>query len=572
MRGAGAAVPAELSEAPPGTRWFVAAAILCLTVLGFLRFPGHTFLQSDTQIYMPILERFWDSSVLGRELLALDPHVSFTIYDEMALLLRRATGLDFQAVLVAQQLVFRALGLLGIYLIASSLGLRPRLALLVTAAFSLGATIGGPAVLTIEYEPVPRGFAVPLLLLAVGLVAHGRDLAAGIAGAAAFLYHPPTVIPFWVVYFALTLWPARPAIMSRRILGLAPLLAAVALLLLLSRAQHGVTEPQDFFGRIPPALEALQRMRAPYTWVSMWPSVWPVQYLVLWGVSLGAFWRLRRSIPPDLRFFLLGLPVIGILTMPLSYLLLERLKWIVVPQLQPARALLFVAAVAVMLAAAAAVRAASARRWWESVLWLIPVFALPAHTRVLEIVLPDLGNPLIRTRAAIVVAFALLTTFAAWAVARQRRWALAPWTAAIVLPFFVLPGWGRMQNYPALETPELDQVAAWARQSTSKDAIFFFPDAGRGLAPGVFRARALRALYVDWKAGGQSNFLKGFAREWWKRWQATGAGNFSVADTERYRALGIDYIILSPAHRIPARAPDFSNDRFVVYRVAPSAT
>ena len=85
------------------------AAILCLTLLGFFRFPGHTFLQSDTQIYMPILERMWDSSVLGREMLALEPHVSFTIYDEMALLLRRATGLDFEAVLVAQQLIFRAL-------------------------------------------------------------------------------------------------------------------------------------------------------------------------------------------------------------------------------------------------------------------------------------------------------------------------------------------------------------------------------------------------------------------------------------------------------------------------------
>ena len=28
--------------------------------------------------------------------------------------------------------------------------------------------------LTFEYEPMPRGFAVPLLMLAVGLTAHGR--------------------------------------------------------------------------------------------------------------------------------------------------------------------------------------------------------------------------------------------------------------------------------------------------------------------------------------------------------------------------------------------------------------
>jgi hypothetical protein len=572
MGDGGVGVPADVGETPAGTRWFIAAAIVCLTLLGFFRFPGHTFLQSDTQIYLPILERLWDSSVFNHELLALDPHVSFTIYDEMALLLRRLTGLDFETVLMAQQLVFRALGLFGVYLIAASLGLRTRLALLVTAVFSLGAAIGGPAVLTIEYEPVPRGFAIPLLLAAVGFVAHGRDLAAGIAGAVAFLYHPPTVIPFWAIYFVLTLWPARPAIMSRRILGLAPLLAAVALLLLLSRAQHGVTEPQDFFGRIDPALEALQRMRASYNWLSLWPSHWFVQYFVLWGVSLGAFWRLRRSIPQDLRFFLLGLPVFGMCMLPASYLLLERLKWIVVPQVQPARALLFVAAVAVILAAAAGVRAAVARRWWESVLWFIPVFALPANTRVLQVMLPDLANPLLRTRAALVLALALLAAFAAWAVARERRWALAPWTAAIVLPFFVLPGWGRMQNYPPLETRELDQVAAWARQSTDKDAVFFFPGAGHGLTPGVFRARSLRAVYVDWKAGGQANFLKGFAHEWWTRWQNTGAGKLTTADPERYRALGIDYIVLPAQNRLAARAPDFANGRFAVYRTAPPAT
>ena len=125
------------------TPLFVGAAIVLLTLLGFFQFPGHTFLQADTQIYVPILEHFRDHTVFDRDLIARDPHVAFTIYDEVALGLRRITGLDFQAVLTAQQLVFRALGLLGIYLIATSMGLRARLALLVTAIFSLGATIGG---------------------------------------------------------------------------------------------------------------------------------------------------------------------------------------------------------------------------------------------------------------------------------------------------------------------------------------------------------------------------------------------------------------------------------------------
>lgn len=554
------------------TRLFAAAVIVLLTLLGFFQFPGHTFLQADTQIYIPILEHFRDHSVFDRELIAQDPHVAFTIYDEVALALRRISGLDFQAVLTAQQLLFRALGLLGVYWIATSMGLRARLALLVTAAFSLGATIGGPAVLTIEYEPVPRGFAIPLLLLAIGLVAQGRHFGAGVAAAIAFLYHPPSVLPFWAVYFVLTLWPDKPAIMSRRILGLAPMLAGVIVLFVLSRVQQGATEPQSFFARISPELESIQRLRAPYTWISLWPGYWIAQYLLLWALSLGAFWRVRRHVTADLKFFLLGLPLFGVLMMPLSYLLLERLKWSAIPQIQPARAVLFVVVIAVVLAAVAAAQAAGQRRYWESVAWLAPVFAVPAQTRVFEILLPGLSIPLIRTRLAIVLGLAALSTLAARAVASRRRWALAPWMAAIALPFFVLPGWGRMENYRPLETAELDQVASWARASTPKDALFFFPDAGRGLAPGVFRARSLRALYVDWKAGGQANFLKGFAHEWWLRWRRSEAENFTAAGGERYRALGIDYIVLAPAHRIPGRAAVFQNARFLVYRVAGPAT
>ena len=88
----------------------------------------------------------------------------------------------------------------------------------------------------------------------------------------------------------------------------------------------------------------------------------------------------------------------------------------------------------------------------------------------------------------------------------------------------------------------------------------------------MFRARSLRALYVDWKAGGQANFMQGFAYEWWSRWQKSGAQSFTSVDWERYRTLGIDYVVLASAHRQPDRTPVFQNARWVVYRVAGPAT
>ena len=151
------------------------------TLLSFFVFPGHTWVQQDTQLYVPMLEHIWDGSVLAKDLVATRPHLSYTLYDEIAVGLRWGTRASFEAVLVAQQLLFRALEILGVYLLVSAFPLSRRASLLVTGVFALGATIIGPQVLTLEYEPVPRGFAVGLILLAVGLAARGRMLASALA-------------------------------------------------------------------------------------------------------------------------------------------------------------------------------------------------------------------------------------------------------------------------------------------------------------------------------------------------------------------------------------------------------
>lgn len=545
----------------------VTIAAAGLALLSFFQFPGHTYLQSDTQIYLPILERLRDPALFRNDLLAQNPHVSFTIYDEMALLLRRLTGMDFRAVLLLQQLLFRALGILGVYLLAASLKLSRGMSLLVAAAFALGATIVGPTVLSLEYEPVPRGFAVPLLLFGLGLAAHGRDLAAGTAVALAFLYHPPTVLPFWAVYFCLTLWPSRPEVMRRRIVGLAPILAGVVALLALSRAQAGISEPQVFFSSLDPALESLQRLRASYIWISTWPAAWIVNYVLLWAASLAAFWRVRQDTSQDVRFFVTGLPLLGLLSMPVSFLLLERWKWALAPQLQPARALVFIPVLAVILAAAAAVKAGGKGRYWESALWFAVVYSVPMNLRLAETCFLDLASPFAARRAALVWLLAGVAALAAWGENRKRLWLRFAWPVAALLPFLVIPVQGRVVNYTELRTPELDALSRWARASTPQDAVYLFPDAGRQLEPGVFRADALRAVYVDWKAGGQVNFLPGFARQWWVRWQQTMAGKFQPADCARFKALGVDYVVVKPRNRIAARVPVYENSRFLVYGI-----
>jgi hypothetical protein len=157
------------------------------------------------------------------------------------------------------------------------------------------------------------------------------------------------------------------------------------------------------------------------------------------------------------------------------------------------------------------------------------------------------------------VALAALT---ALAVRRTPRFA----PVAAVLAFFAIPTLGGVVNYPHLHTPELAQLSAWARASTPQDAVFLFPDAARGLDPGIFRAEALRAVYVDWKGGGQANYLKAFGDEWWSRWQQTMARRFKPADMAKYEALGIAYVVLQGKTR-PPQPPLFENAKYAAYAV-----
>jgi hypothetical protein len=479
-------------------------AIAALALLTFVQFPGHTWLQQDSQIYAPLLEHQRDPSVLRNDILVKQSLLAYTLYDEAALALRGLTGLGFREVLAFEQVLARALGIWGLYLMAEALGLSMGPALLVAAICSLGATIAGPAVLSIEYEPTPRAFAVPLLICAVGLAAHRRYLGAGIAAAGAFVYHAPTTLPF---------------------LGFAPLLAA------------------PVFAHLTPLQEQLQRLRAPYVWISTWPAAVIVHHLILFAILLMAFARIRREIPLGLRVLVLGLGILGIASMPISWLLLEHWRWALVPQLQPMRALLYVALMVQFLTAAAGVKA---RRPFEAVAWFALAYLVPLQ-------------PLAWNRVALAVALAALTALAVWRTPR-----FAP--VAALAAFFAIPTLGGVVNYPHLHTPELAQLSAWARASTPPDAVFLFPDAARGLDPGIFRTEALRAVYVDWKSGGQVNYLHEFGGEWWSRWQQTMARGFSPADMSKYEGLGIGYVVLQAKNRLP-RPAVFENATYAAYAV-----
>src|SRR5262249_23631599 len=145
------------------------------------------------------------------------------------------------------------------------------------------------------------------------------------------------------------------------------------------------TQAGTFFTTLDAAQESLQRMRASYNWVSIWARQWAPHYLFLFAICLGAAARLRKELGSDLRFFAIGLPLIGILSIPISYIGLEKMKLALLPQLQPMRALLFITFMAALLAAIAACAAVRIGRYWEAILWLALAYAIPTNNRILDL-------------------------------------------------------------------------------------------------------------------------------------------------------------------------------------------
>jgi hypothetical protein len=339
---------------------------------------------------------------------------------------------------------------------------------------------------------------------------------------------------------------------SRTLWGLVPMAAAIPILVLAAHRQQGLGEAQGFFARLTPFLEQVQRTRASYNWISTWPRELFPHYAIVFAILLAAYARLRREMGRELRVLLLGLAALGMLSLPASWLMVEHWRWALVPQLQPMRGLMFVTLFMVLLAASAGVRAASARRPLEAVAWFAAAY-LPALQPVFT------QKYALRT-LAVTVGLAALAWLAVRLSAKRGGASLALGLAA----FFAIPGIGGVVNYPALRTPELAQISAWARASTPPDAVFLFADSGRSLDSGVFRAEAVRAIYVDWKGGGQANYVPGFAEEWWLRWQQTNSNRFRPAMLPKYAALGIQYVVLQPRNRL-RQPPVFENAKYAVY-------
>ena len=210
--------------------------------------------------------------------------------------------------------------------------------------------------------------------------------------------------------------------------------------------------------------------------------------------------------------------------------------------------MVYITVFAVLNCAIAGTHAALEKRLPEAALFFSAALLVPLETNVANPSLPHV---------ALAAGLAVLSAFL-----RSRPVAIA----ACLLPFLLLPTVGRVVNYTPADSPELRELVTWARSSTPKDAVFQFADVRRGLEPGIFRSRAGRAIFADWKAGGQVNFLHDFGGLWWQRWQMTERAQ----PLRKYTEMGVDYVVCSAVKAPKGAVPVYSNARWVVFRTGTS--
>ena len=585
--------------------------LILIVLFSYYFYPGASICEEDTQIYLPILLKAQDASLLKNDLITQHPHTAFTLFDELVQFMSGFFGLSLPSAMIVLQLISRGLLVTGFFLCFRALRFAKEIALTLAGLMMLGGAIPGAQILIVEYEPVPRGIAFCLTLLGLALVTRQRVLEGTLLACLGFLIHPSTTVPFWIGWVTVLQLNWR-AFSSGERLSAAGLPVVAALLLTLAALGPSLGEQSRHFLKfIDPEWEALLKLRTPYVFVSEW-SRCDFYLLSGAGLILWLAWRRCRLVTPRLlRSFVVATGLWGPMMVVVSWVLLDYFKLALFPQLQPARALIFMVVFMLILSWTAAARGLAADPFkLENHLWVFSTLSFSLDRTLLLVLWPLLGLEILKNslmeknpseeqrnwiRGSFVLIQLLLVLFAAtkpcglellsWATAKEVSVAMAlsvglgvllargrTWhklgylylPTSTILLFVVLP---IVLRKPA-STPdrgEIRDLADWAKSATPIDSVFLFPDVGRDKSPGVFRYYASRAVYVDWKSGGQVNFSRSFAREWWERWENT-MGGLPKTEIQGLNGKGIDYLVTQKPHSIADLKPVYETRTLEVYR------
>ena len=483
--------------------------LLVVTWFEFEVYPGHSYLQSETQLLVPMLERLDTPGFLSRDLVATNPTFSYTIYDEMTQSLHAGAKLTLEQALRDQQVLFRFAAVLGVFLIARALKVMPAAALLLSGSVNAITYLAAPNAFVTNPEATPVAFAVPLVLLAAGLLVNRGPLLAGLAGGLALLYDPVTAAAFWAPVIAASLFDRA---LRKSLRSIWPSLAVFGLILAnLVQLQAGLGAGQELTGRLSEAGVQLTKLRTPSVWVSQWKWQADGSYLlllILGGFALSRVWTRTDGIT---RWMTVGLAFSGYMSTAIAFVLMSA-HLQVATEMTPAKNLSFSVVITLLLCGTASWHAAQKQRWVHSLPWMALLIAGILNAQLIDLL------------SGKVVA-----------------------------------------KGPEQPNQQVRALAQWAAERTWGSSLFQFPDAGKRNEPGMFRSLSRRALWADWGSGAIADYSDQAGQEWWTRWQNGMTRAYSPEELEKMLRLPVDYYVLEKSNALEGVKSVFANSEYVVY-------
>ncbi|HBY60304.1 MAG TPA: hypothetical protein DEH78_10805, partial [Solibacterales bacterium] len=474
----------------------------------------HTYLLRDTQIYVPLLLHERNPSLLRRDLIIGASHLPGTVLDELLSVAWNVSGLPLDVIHFWLLALSHLLLLGGVYVFLRAQGADRWDAMACASVSNLGLWLAGPRLYVLEPEAIPRAVALSTAVLAVGCLASGRRAWAAAATAATAMVHPPTALPLLLIV---------AASVSVRVSAVVVGTGAMASL---AFAWHvGYLTPEHF---------AVLEYRTPYVLVSKWKPAWIVDGCLYATTAAALLFFGCRGLLSTLRWSGIALCCMALVALPVSYLALERMRLGVVPVLQPLR-LLLAPAVVLVLTAPYCLLAVARRSMILGIIGFLLLFRVQLGSSPGEAVVGLFSLPaeLLQFDATVIAASAAVAL-----LVRRARWPMIRLVTVLCVTGILLD---LRESQPApAPRAEIEAIAAWARAETPVDAVFAFPDWGQDPAPGMFRVMAERAVYVDWRAGGQVNYFPRFALEWHRRMERQKEFFINSAAAARE---GVDYLV-----------------------------
>lgn len=486
-------------------RALVIAGLAVCAALQFEYYPGHSYLQGESQVFAPMIERLQFPGLLSRDIVAAHPVLRYTAYDEITLAVERLGRATIEISLGIQLLIARLAGIGGMFLIARACGLQLGWAAAVAALGGLGLALPLLHVGTAGNEPTPFALALGWIVLATGQAARGRVFAAGVAGGVGFLYSPVIALPWWLCFGGTALLQKQ----AWRLLKPIGTAFSVAILLLanLVQLQPGAPGGSLAFQTMPGEWRNLIEARTPQVVVQTWIAHEGWLTLAIAVSALVALYRLRAAVRPAVRQFFALLIVLGMGSV-LVY-------------------------------------------WAAQTVWpLVLFFQVEPARLAAPVLLP--------------VCFALLAGAALQRSTGLRAAERLAWSS-LALSLVLASAAGEAHNGRRYSKESISALSQWAQRSTWGGSMFVFAGIGKATDAGMFRTLALRPVYIDWQSGELSKQYQDFAVEWRRRWnqvnvQQTAAGLIRALSEEP-----IDYFVLSRKDKVAGTAPVFATNELIVY-------